>query len=247
MSPTSPPRSVSTTLLWERPLPISRDRSARLTREEVAHAGFAIAETENLQAVSPKRVASRLGVPATRLETYLASRDDLLDLMLDIAFGEIDMPAARSTDDAADWRTELTEIALATHATARRHPWLVQLIGTRPPTGPNGLRYTERMLAAVGGVGLDISTMAECVNAMLAFVCGYAQIEPGQSRATNGHGHQDAQYLAEVVAGPGYPNLARLFTEAANLTSEDAFSSGLTYLLDGIERRIAAPQPVVGF
>lgn len=142
---------------------------------------------------------------------------------------------------------ELSELARATHAIGRRHPWLVQLIGTRPRTGPNGLHYTERMLAAVGGVGLDISTMAESVNAVLAFVCGYSWIEPGRSRAANGHGRQDARYLTEVVAGSGHPNLTRLFTEAANLTSGNAFSSELTCLLDGIERRIAATQRVAAY
>lgn len=224
----------ATSQLWERPLPVSRDRSATLSREELAHTAFAIAEAENLSAVSVKRVASKLGVPAARLEQYLPARDDLLDLMLEVALSEIETGQQPVADP--DWRAGLRAIALATHVAAERHPWLAELIGARPPSGPNGLRYLEHALGVVCGSGADVLTAANCVNAVLAFVSGSVRTQP--VRKINGAARRNAEYLNHAVAAPEYPYLADLFSHAAAVTSENSFEQGLDYLLDGIARRI---------
>src|SRR5581483_7472608 len=148
--------SDGVTLIWERAEPAGRGATPPPSREQIVAAAFEIADKEGLHAVSVKRVASKLRIPAPRLEAYLVSREDLLDLMLDGAFGEIE-PA----DEGADWRSRLRAVAHATQVTAQRHPWLRLLAGTRTPCGPNGLRHSERALAAVDGIGLDASTMTQ--------------------------------------------------------------------------------------
>jgi hypothetical protein len=187
-----------------------------------------------------KRVASKLRVPAPRLEAYLTSREDLLDLMLDGAFAEID-PA----DTGEDWRSRLRALAHATQITAQRHPWLRLLAGTRTPCGPHGLRHSERALAAVDGLGLDASTMTQVVNTVLAYVYGYVQLEmvehprKADADAEQERRAQTARYLMEQVRSGDYPTLARVFSDAS-LTATGAFESGLEYVLDGVADRVAA-------
>lgn len=238
-------------LIWERPEPAGRGATPPPGREQIVAAAFEIADKEGLHAVSVKRVASKLRMPAPRLEAYLSSREDLLDLMLDGAFGEIE-PA----DEGSDWRSRLRAIAHATQVTAQRHPWLRLLAGTRTPCGPNGLRHSERALAAVDGIGLDASTMTQVVNTVLAYVYGYVQLElvehprKADADAEADRRAQTARYLVEQVQAGDYPTLARVFSDAS-LSAADAFESGLEYVLDGIAARVgdgagsAEPSPQV--
>ncbi|HEY7007330.1 MAG TPA: TetR/AcrR family transcriptional regulator C-terminal domain-containing protein [Jatrophihabitantaceae bacterium] len=224
------------TALWERELPASRNRSTRLTPGEVAQAAFLIAESESLWGTSVKRVANRLGVPALRLEHYLASREDLFDLMLDQALAEIDLP---EHNPELGWRPQLRELADATYALACRHPWLVELIA-RPPSGPNGLRFLEQALACFDGSGLDVRSAALAFNAVLAFVCGSVRVDTRSSAARRlGTARDEADYLNDAVAAPSFPHLAALFDDATDVTLDRSFTQGLDYLLDGIAERIA--------
>jgi AcrR family transcriptional regulator len=236
MARSEPTESV--TLIWERPEPEGRGTAPAPDRARILDAAFEIADREGLHAVSVKRVASKLHVPAARLEAYLTSRDDLLDLMLDGAFGEIE-PA----DEGPDWRSRLRAIAHATQVTAQRHPWLRSLAGTRTPSGPNGLRHSERALAALADLGLDATTMTQAVNTVLAYVYGYVQLEMlDHSRKADADAEaarkvRTAQYLLEQVQTGEYPTLARVFSDAS-LSADDTFETGLNYVLDGIATRV---------
>jgi AcrR family transcriptional regulator len=226
------------TLLWERELPTSRDRQLFLQPEQIAHAAFELAEHESLAATSVKRVANRLGVPSLRLEQYLPSRQDLLDLMLDVVLGEIQLPQA---EDSTGWDGQLRAIATATHEVATRHPWLVELIGGRPPGGPNGLRFIERGLAAFAATSLSMADAAQCLNTMQAFVCGSVRMHDratGQQPASSAT--RNAEYLLAAVAGAEYPCLAELFASPSQLTSQSSFEYGLNCLLDGIAQQLEA-------
>ncbi len=229
------------TLIWERPEPVLRG-SVALSLVQIANAAFSVADGENLQAVSLKRVAAKLEVPRLRLESYLSSRDDLLDLMLDVAYGEIELPP-HSPD--SNWRAELRALAQSTHATAARHPWLMLLVGTRPACGPNGLSYSERALSTLEGTGLDGLSTVQAVNTVIAYVYGFVQTaQPHRSRplddAELSRQAHTGEYLQAAASSGDHPNLARLFTAAAGVSTQQAFETGLEYVLDGIGNRIAA-------
>ncbi|MGI8678782.1 MAG: TetR/AcrR family transcriptional regulator [Jatrophihabitans sp.] len=231
------------TLIWERPALEGRPGAAVVEPARIAAAAMEIADRESLYAVSVKRVATKVGVSSDRLQAYL-TREDLLDLMLDEAFGEIVLPQVGV--DGADWRSDLRAIARATKETARNHPWLRTLAGTRTTCGPNGLRTSESILAAVAGTGLDAATMTRMVNTVLSYVYGYVQLEllePARNRADavtdDERRSHTSQYLLDVVSRGDYPTLIRVFAEAAQMTADDSFDVGLECVLDGIAARIA--------
>ena len=56
-------------------------------------AAVAYADREGLGSLSMRRLGEELGVEAMSLYTYVSGKDDLLDGMVDIVFGEIDVPA----------------------------------------------------------------------------------------------------------------------------------------------------------
>lgn len=229
--------------MWERVPPPNRGRSAPLTPDEIARTALAVADAENLTAVSVKRVATRLRVPSPRLGQYLTSRDELYDLMLDYCLGEIALP-----DAGLGWRTQLEHLARETYRLTQEHRSLVELIGGRSPSGPNGLRFIEQALAAFEPTGLDVRTAALCFNAVLSLICGSAGVRtrhrsgPADQRRITG----DADYLSQTVSAEMFPHLRALFADAPDLTSDESFDHGLGCLLDGIEARVRADASAAG-
>ncbi|SHF80689.1 transcriptional regulator, TetR family [Jatrophihabitans endophyticus] len=222
--------------LWDRQPPRSRDRSSVLTREEIAAAAFAVAEVESLPAVSVKRVAGRLGIPGVRLQHYLTDRAELLDLMVDVALGEVER-----WNENADWPVQLWQLAHAVRETVRRRPWLSGLLGLRAPSGPNGLRFSERTIAAMNSAGVDVHTAARCLETVLVYVCGSVRPEAVSATARGGAGAADvASYLAAQLTEDSFPLLTRLVANPSALTPDEVFDTGLGYLLGGMAAGLAA-------
>lgn len=95
-------------------------------------AAIQLADADGLEAVSLRKVATALGVGPMRLYTYIAGKDELLDLMVDAAYAEI-----RPAGD--DWREVLRSLAETTRHAAHEHEWLADLLGGRPQLGPHAL------------------------------------------------------------------------------------------------------------
>lgn len=185
----------------------------QLDRDQIVAAATALADSEGLAAVTLRRVAADLGVLPMRLYTHLETKDDLLDLMLDSVYATVDIPAPDQ-----GWRAALKAIALNLRSAAENHPWLPDLLGTRPPYGPHGLRLVERVWTAV--------RTPECASAYIGYLTGALQQETGA---------QADDYLARTVTESAFPALARAF---ADVPAGDTFLAGLDVVLDGIDLRL---------
>ena len=79
-------------LVWERPEPPDRPVLAPLSRERIVRAAIRLADADGLEAVSLRKVAAALDVGPMRLYGYIASKDELFDLMVDAVHAEIRRP-----------------------------------------------------------------------------------------------------------------------------------------------------------
>src|ERR1700744_2604797 len=91
--------------------------------EAVVQAAIALADAEGLEALSMRRVAEMLRLSPMSLYTYVPSKAELLDLMLDHVVGEIEEPKP----GAGDWRAQVTQLARQRWLMAQRHPWILQV------------------------------------------------------------------------------------------------------------------------
>ncbi|MFR9731152.1 TetR/AcrR family transcriptional regulator [Saccharopolyspora sp. MS10] len=135
-------------LLWKVPQP--RSRKPGLGADEIVRAGIALADAEGLAALSMRGVAERLGAGTMSLYTYVPGKDDLIDLMLDAVFGE----TARPGPELTGWRARLDHVARQNRELHRKHPWTLELAGTRTVLGPQRTAKHEHELAALDGTGL---------------------------------------------------------------------------------------------
>jgi len=225
-------------LVWERPEPPERPVLAPLSRERIVQAAIRLADADGLEAVSLRKVAGALDVGPMRLYGYIATKEELLDLMLDAAYAGI-RPAGEG------WREVLRSHAEATRRAVREHEWLADLLGGRPQLGPHALANGETVVAALGGIDVDdVMPVAAAVN---AYVIGAVRREIAERRAERATGmdQKDWQasrgpYLMRTFATGRFPALATVVHDAVHLDADQTFRMGLGFLLDGIEARITA-------
>ena len=223
-------------VVWERPEPPERPVPAPLSRERIVQAAIRLADADGLDAVSLRKVAAELNVGPMRLYGYIATKEELLDLMVDTVYAEI-----RPAGDG--WRQVLRSLAEATRRAARQHEWLADLIGGRPQLGPNTLAAGDAVVAAMSGVGLD--TVVPAVAAVRAYVVGAVRREIAERRAERASGMDINQfqtaygpYLERTFATGRYPALATVVRDGPHLSADETFQTGLEFLLDGIEARL---------
>ncbi len=211
--------------------------------ERIVRTAIAIADAEGLPALSMRRVAADLGSGTASLYRYVASRVDLLDLMIDEVKGTEDTDGTELT---GDWRADLASVARQVRATLLRHPWLSGEIPGRPALGTNSLRRHEAALAAAAPLTGDITFVAGAVDAVLAYVFGTVTQEQAELQAQRRSGLTKDQwqasvgpYIREVIASGEFPQFSRRVVEGADRSAEEVFEFGLGCVLDGIAARVA--------
>lgn len=121
-----------------------------LSLEQIVDAGIRVANADGIDAVSMSRVAGELGMTAMSLYRYVASKGELLWLMIDRAFGQLDV----TEPTEGDWRERLAQWARIQLAGFRRFPWILRIPVSGSPIMPNQLRFMEWGLRALGDTGL---------------------------------------------------------------------------------------------
>ena len=222
------------------PAPTSRPRD--LDRDAVVRAGVAVADEGGTGALTMAAVARHLG-PYTpmALYRYIASKDGLVDLMLDHVTGEIELPDR----PGAGWRADLETIALASWAMVNRHPWYAQLVHSRPPLGPNALRRTERVLAVLTAEGATVQDAMAYAAVLDLHVFGSALQAADEQTMRRRHGVTDPADLTDairamrsLVTPDRYPVLAAWMADPSPASADDQFRLSLSFLLDGIGDRL---------
>ncbi|NEA49134.1 TetR/AcrR family transcriptional regulator C-terminal domain-containing protein [Streptomyces sp. SID10815] len=226
--------------VWDRPEPPARP--VPLDRARIVAAAVALADEGGLEAVSLRKVAARLGAGPMRLYGYIATKQDLFDLMVDEVQAEI-LPEERP----GDWREALRVLAHRTRQTALRHAWLADLLGGRPTLGPNGLAVTEARLAALDGLA-DVDTVLRAVETVSAYCTGAIRREIADLRAerATGRSKRDWQrasgpHVTRMLDTGRFPALARVVHDAAHVDAETSFTTGLDWVLDAVAARLTRP------
>jgi len=200
---------------------------SQLTRARVVQAALDIADSDGLDAVSIRRVAAELEVRPMSLYTHVASKDDLVALMLNEVSGRLLVPEPLPDD----WRDALRLIARYALDAYTAHPWMVQAFTQGTRVGPNMLRRAEQSASAVAGLELDPADAWIALSIVHEWTLGHA-LHVVTLR-------EDAELEGQLRdAEPAeFPRMSRVFGEGRAQTQETAFETALETVLDGIEAR----------
>jgi AcrR family transcriptional regulator len=145
-------------------------------RDKILRAALDIADEHGVAAVSMRAVAQRVGVSAMSLYPHVASKEALLDGVVDVLLAE-QLPTFDPLPADADWWTRLVAAAQGVRKLAARHPSAFSLLLARPSVTPDAVRATDMVYRAVLDAGVPDAQVARIERLVSTFVLGFAASE----------------------------------------------------------------------
>ena len=232
--------------VWTRPQRSRRDQPA-LSRDQIVSAALELLDTEGIDALSMRKLGTRLNAGATSMYSHVANKDELIELVVDHVYGEVDLTGIEGT---TDWRAAVNRIAHGLRDGFLRHPWIASVLGQvgTASLGPNLLRLSEALLGVFEEGGYSLEAAAQGMNTVSGYVIGVASTEAAWLTLLARSGQSQQEWVerfwpAAEQAVRGYPRMRRLYTaqrEGFDVDSNrgDSFDEGLACILDGLEARL---------
>ena len=176
-----------------------------LDRDTVIDEAVALASEGGLDQLSLRALASRLGVSAMALYRVVASKDELVDVVVERL-----VAAEASTADIDwpdDWPDALRAFAHFLRGTLHRHPSLLSAIQRSPQTRQVILE-PEAVLSRMLASGMTPQAAASAFGAVLSYVCGFVAFELSRHAARLAANRSEADDRAfqlgrELMLPPG--------------------------------------------
>ncbi|MGK3936903.1 TetR/AcrR family transcriptional regulator [Streptomyces sp. RP5T] len=223
-----------------------------LDRDRITEVTVRLLDAEGLAKFSMRRLAAELNVTAMSVYWYVDTKDDLLELALDAAFGGLELPDPETDED---WRDQLRTIAREYRGLLVRHPWVSPLAGTFLNIGPHSLALSRTVHRVIRKTGLPAHGITGAISAVFQFVYGFGTIEGHfVTRATQAGMTQDAYFRHAMTTATQSPDAAEILRENEEImtarggdTVEEMRDRDFTFALDllvaGIETMVNAHPP----
>ena len=200
-----------------------------LSRRRILEAAVRFVDREGLEALSMRKLGSELGVEAMSLYNHVPNKGALLDGMVEVLLGELEVPP-----EDEGWESRLRKAYRAFRRLAHEHPNVFPLLITRPPETMDGLWLVEEFIRTLRGAGFDAETALYAFRALSSYASGYAMaeirgfaMEPTGTRAGAG------------VLSPGdFPNINELDAPLREVDHDAEFEFGLDLILAGLKERL---------
>lgn len=207
---------------------------APLNRDLVLHAALALADEGGIEALTMRRLGQALGVEAMSLYNHVANKEDVLDGLVDIVFGEIELLC-----EDGDWKEAMRRRAISARDVLARHRWAIALMESRTQPGGANLRHHDSVLRCLREAGFSIPLAAHAYSALDSYIYGFALQQASLPFDT---GEQAAE-VAELILGrfpageyPYMMEIAREHVLKPGYSYAAEFEYGLDLILDGLER-----------
>lgn len=218
-------------------------RRARLNRTAVLSAAVELADRRGLEDFTMRLLADKLGVVPMALYKHVTNKEDLLDGMVDLVWGEVELPGDRP------WKAALRARSISLREALRRHRWAVGLMESRMRPGFADLASHNAMMGCLRQAGFSFRTTVHCTSALDAYIYGFALQEktlPFDSPEESGAVAEEKRDSVPEEAALAFPYLIEVVVELSKSGYDAAaeFEVGLDLLLDSIER--LRPEWIVG-
>jgi len=206
-----------------------------LTRDRVLGAAMTLADDAGIEAVTMRRVGEELGVGPMALYRHVANKDDLVDAMVDVVFGEIGVPAP-----GTDWKAAMRGRAIAVRDALMRHRWATGILESRMNPGPANLQHHDAVIGSLRAAGFDIGMAAHAYSLLDSYIYGFAATQLNLPFTPDDVGEKAESMLQPFAAG-AYPHLTEMLTDhimRPGYDYADEFEYGLDIILEGLERAL---------
>ena len=194
-----------------------------------------LADEKGLAELSMRKLAKELGVEAMSLYNHVENKNDLLDGMIDIVFGEIQAPSIE-----APWKAEMRKRAVSTRAALNRHRWAVGEMEGRSNHGPSNLNLHNSVLGCLRNAGFSLEMTVHAYSVQDAYIYGFVLQEIDMSPETTDDfaaeaGRQMDEYQALLGDLPFLVEVVGGHVAEHGYDYDTEFLFGLDVILDGLD------------
>ncbi len=202
-----------------------------LTRDRILRAAVGLADREGLGALTMRRLGAELGVEAMSLYKHVANKEEILDGIVEIVLGEIEI-----TDGDGGWKGMMRRRATSAREVLGRHSWAIGLLESRGVSGPAVMRYLDVVLGTLRAAGFSVEDAAHAFWLLDSYVYGHA-VHEGSVRSGSADG--SARAVLEATPEDAYPHLMEVAQDAvrSGYSVDREFEFGLELILDALDAR----------
>jgi AcrR family transcriptional regulator len=202
-----------------------------LSRTLILETALRITDRDGVESLSMRKLAKELGVKAMSLYNHVANKDDILDSIVDMVVGEIEIPNLHE-----NWKTAMRRRANSAHEVLLRHPWSTIPLVSRVNAGPAMLRYVNATIGCLREAGFSLEIADRAWNAMDSHIYGFTLQELNFPLEEPEYSQAARDFLPQIPVHqyPYFYKLAQLVAEGGYTGVHD-FEFGLELILDGLE------------
>lgn len=219
----------------------ARGPKPQLNLNRIVSAAVDLADQKGLAGLTMGALAKTLGFTPMSLYRHVESKEELLVLAQDMAFGT-PYPPAEATEG---WRDRILGWAQNVAVRFREHPWLLDVPVSQMPATPRQLLWFERLLEALSGTSLAPSEKLGAALLVNNLVTANSRVERDlKGNPANQVRDADKAYMAtlfRMLDPDTYPEVLKTFGGAQQQPREhesQEFMFGLHRALDGLEMLI---------
>lgn len=212
----------------------SDSRRTRLSRERVLDAAVRLADAGGIDSLSMRRLAQELGVEAMSLYHHVASKEEILNSLVDMVVGEFELPSAER-----EWRESIRRTARSAHDVLVRHPWAANLMLSPGRVSAARLGYMDAILGTLRQAGFSADMTDHAYHALESHIMGFTLWEVGMQLPPGDKLRDLATEFLRDLPVERYPYLAEHIEQhlkPRDPEDEGEFAFGLELILDGLER-----------
>jgi AcrR family transcriptional regulator len=221
------------------PHPADRDRVRRprgsLTPDVILDAAEQVA-AHGFDALTMRAVAARLSAVPMALYNHFATKEQLVDALLDRVLSRFEPQPA--TDD---WAEDLRRFAGAHRRLLVSHPWAVAPLFARPNPGISSVRIGEFALGILRRGGFSDARAVAAFSGIIALNYGWSSFTTARDLDPGGPGHDVGAILASL-SRTEYPLTVDVADEMGAYGSDRHYDFVLDQLLSGL-RATADAEP----
>lgn len=225
-----PPRWVSQAWQLREAMP-ARDG---LHVGRIVQAAIEIADAQGLDGLSLRKLGEHLGKGTMAAYRHVDSKESLVHLMADTAFG----PPPVCPAEHADWQAEVRMWAKAGIERYHLHPWLLDAPLVGVSATPNRLLWFDRILRALDETGLG---MQDCLDAALlvdGHVRHVAYLQRELEAGTTTGAGQPLPWLPDLLDHEEFAMVRQVFTNGfLDDGADQEWVLGLDLIIAGIEAK----------
>ena len=204
-----------------------------LSADLILSSALRVVDDEGLEALTMRHLAETIGVATMSLYSHVATKEELIRGVLNLATTEIALPAP----DTPPWEA-LRVITREFRRTALRHPNLVPLIMQAPPAGVEALRTLDAALDALRRAGIDPARTASAYRLSASFAIGFVSLECGGYFRPVDVAAGDPVAPIELSA---VPRVAEMAQYLADWNADEEFEKGMDGIISVLTTWIGSP------